>query len=257
MISGIIAFVVIGILLGILGGGGSILAVPALVYLMGIPATLATAYSLFIVGVSAAWGAYRQRARVDFSTGIIFGLPALLAVYLTRAWLLPALPDTILQYGGFILTKDDFLLVIFALLMLAAAWSMIKKGKQRPAAKKRPGLVVAEGLVVGTLTGLVGAGGGFLILPALVVFLKMEMKQAVATSLFIIALKSTLGFLGDVQQQGALLDWTLLGGITLAAIAGMSAGSLLAHRLPGEKLKPAFGWMILAMGVWILYRQLG
>ena len=96
-----------------------------------------------------------------------------------------------------------------------------------------------------------------MLIPALVLILGLEMKKAVGTSLFIIALKSTLGFLGDVQQQGALLDWVLLGGITLAAIAGMSVGSLLAHRISGEKLKPAFGWMILVMGIWILYRQLG
>lgn len=253
-------FLVIGLLLGLLGGGGSILAVPVLVYALGVPPVLATAYSLFVVGLSSAWGAFRQfkSGLVDWRTGLVFGFPSLLAVYATRAWIVPALPEVLWNSSQFVFTRDQFLLVLFAVLMVLAAYSMIKPSKLATAEPKtgRYGLVILEGAVVGTLTGLVGAGGGFLIIPALVLLVGMDMKKAVATSLFIISIKSTLGFLGDFQKQGELLDWTLLGVISVAAVLGMTAGTLVAHRVPAAKLKAAFGWFVLLMGVAMLFKEL-
>lgn len=253
-------FLAIGMLLGLLGGGGSILAVPVLVYAMGVPPVLATAYSLFVVGLSSAWGALRQfkNGLVDWRTGLVFGFPSLFAVYATRAWIVPALPEVVWQAPNWAFTRDQFLLVLFAVLMVLAAFSMIRPSRLATAEPKtgRYGLVILEGLVVGTLTGLVGAGGGFLIIPALVLLVGMDMKKAVATSLFIIAIKSTLGFLGDFQKQGDALDWMLLGSISVAALLGMTAGTLLAHRLPAAQLKKAFGWFVLLMGVGILIKEL-
>ena len=260
---GYIGAVIMGLSLGLIGGGGSILTVPILVYLFSVDAVLATAYSLFIVGATALFGSlsHMRMGNIHWRTALVFGVPSIVAVFATRAWLVPAIPDPVFGSGDARVSKAFALLVIFALLMLAAAYSMIRKPRmadQATSAEGRPlnfALILAEGLVVGVITGLVGAGGGFLIIPALVLLAKLPMKQAVGTSLLIIAAKSLIGFLGDLQGE-QLMDWNFLLLFSGIAIGGIIAGSLLSRRIPNEKLKPAFGWFVLVMGVYIITREL-
>ncbi len=264
-IFGYIASILIGVLLGLIGGGGSILTVPVLVYLFGILPVTATAYSLFVVGATSVVGSinYFKKGLVNVKTAIVFGIPSIIAVYLTRKFLLPLIPENIMQLGSFTLSKDIFLMLVFAVLMVFSSYSMIKgnKGKQSKVATAEPSvqqfnypLILIEGLFVGGLTGLVGAGGGFLIIPALVILSKLPMKEAVGTSLVIIAAKSLIGFTGEIGQ--APLDWTLLLLVTALSIFGVFVGSYLSKYINSDKLKPAFGVFILVMGLYILIKEI-
>ena len=260
-IFGYVAAAFIGLSLGLIGGGGSILTVPVLVYLFGIDAVTATAYSLFIVGATSLVGAWpkHKEGLVDLKTALAFGAPSIVAVYLTRAWLVPFIPDPVLAVGEFELSKRLLLMGLFALLMVFASLSMIRDKKPVAQASGgeqgfRWGLILLEGAVVGVLTGLVGAGGGFLIIPALVLFTGLPMKKAVGTSLLIIAAKSLIGFTGDLGQLQP--NWTLLGLVTAIAIAGILVGNVLARRIDGAKLKKGFGWFVLVMGIYILLKEL-
>ncbi|WP_119079632.1 sulfite exporter TauE/SafE family protein [Chitinophaga alhagiae] len=259
-IPGYIASILIGVSLGIIGGGGSILTVPVLVYLFRVDAVLATAYSLFIVGVTSIAGAvpYFRKGLVNVKTAVVFGIPSIAAVFLTRAWLVPAIPREIMRIGDRTVTSSSLLMLLFALLMIGASYSMIRKERQREDAPPQQQqfnypLILLEGLLVGMLTGLVGAGGGFLIIPALVVLSKLPMKEAVGTSLVIIAAKSLIGFLGESGETP--VDWSFLLLVTAFAIAGIFIGFVLSKRVNSEQLKPAFGWLVLVMGVYILLRE--
>lgn len=256
-----IASLFIGLSLGILGGGGSILTLPVLVYLFGIDATLATAYSLFIVGATslASIVPKARQGEVDFGTALYFGAPAVVAVYLTRAYLVPLIPNVILETASFQLTRSTFLMLLFAVLMLLAARGMIVGKKTTAPATALPtwkkiAVILTEGLVVGVLTGLVGAGGGFLIIPALVLVTGLDMKTAVGTSLTIIAFKSLLGFTGDLGQH--TMDWTLLTLVTLVAIVGMVIGTFVSKKIDSKPLQKAFGWFVLIMGLFIVGKEL-
>ncbi|MEY4703697.1 MAG: hypothetical protein RIR96_1594 [Bacteroidota bacterium] len=261
-ILGYILAVLVGISLGLIGSGGSILTVPILVYIMGVEPVIATAYSLFIVGATALVGGVQNamKKNVDFKTVLIFGVPSIAAVYATRMWMVPLIPKEILTLGSFVLTKSIALMLLFAVVMLFAAVSMIRTKKQRNGNENSVmtynyPMILLEGTVVGVLTGLVGAGGGFLIIPALVLLARMPMKLAVGTSLFVIAAKSLIGFLGDLQGDQQI-DWSLLFGFTLAAIAGIFLGIFLSKKIEGEKLKKAFGWFVLIMGIYIITKEL-
>jgi uncharacterized protein len=257
-IAGYIASVFIGIVLGLLGGGGSILSIPILVYLFNIEPVLASAYSLFIVGITSLVGVvpkYRQHL-INIRTGILFGIPSILTIFITRKWIVPAIPEIIVQAESFILTKRLLLLGLFAILMVLASISMIRGRREitSKSQKFRTVLVVLEGSLIGFLTGLVGAGGGFLIIPALVFLTGLKFKTAVGTSLFIIAINSLSGFLGDVLNY--TIDWNFLLSITALAIAGILAGSYFSRRISGVVLRKLFGWITLAMGIWILTKEI-
>ncbi|MCS6820725.1 MAG: sulfite exporter TauE/SafE family protein [Microscillaceae bacterium] len=254
----------IGISLGLIGGGGSILTVPVLVYVMGISTTLSTAYSLFIVGTTALVGSlnYMQRQLVCFRTAIIFSIPSFISVFLVRKYLVPIIPEKIMQLGSFTLTRDIFLMLLLAILMLFAALSMIKDKKkievlgQQETGKFNYLLISVEGFVVGAITGLVGAGGGFMIIPALVLFAKLDMKLAVGTSLIIITIKSLIGFLGDVANPNLTIDWMFLILFSTIASAGIFIGAYLSRFIESEKLKKAFGVFIILMAIYILVKEL-
>lgn len=259
-IAGYIASVFIGIALGVIGGGGSILTVPVLVYLFSIDAVLATAYSLFIVGTTSLIGSatYIRKGLVNFQTALVFGVPSIAAVFLTRAYLVPAIPDHITSFNGFSITRDMLLMLLFAVLMIAASYSMIKQKKvpdipSSTLQKFNYPLILLEGAVVGVLTGLVGAGGGFLIIPALVLLSKLPMKEAVGTSLVIIAAKSLIGFFGEGSET--TIDWNFLIRVSAFAVAGIFVGAAIARRVNGQKLKPAFGWFVLVMGIYIILKE--
>jgi uncharacterized membrane protein YfcA len=261
-ILGYIASIFMGLTLGMIGGGGSILTVPILVYLFGTNPVLATAYSLFIVGLTALIGGffYLKKGEVDLKTGFIFAVPSFIGVYLTRAFVVPNLPDPVFSLGTFVFSKPLLIMLVFALLMLAASVSMIKSRnseikKANLSHQIKFILIGIEGLVVGAVTGFVGAGGGFLIIPALVLLVGMPMKIAVGTSLFIIAAKSLIGFLGDLQRAPQV-DWSLIFSITGIAIAGLFIGIYLSKLVSEKSLKKVFGYFVLIMGAFILLDQL-
>mgnify|MGYP003349345402 CR=1 FL=1 len=190
----------------------------------GVEPITATAYSLFIVGVTSLIGAipkYRN-GMIQFRTAVVFGIPSIISVYLTRRFLLPSIPQHIIKLGNVALTKSMMLMLLFSILMIIASYTMIKGNNKDENTDDvqhfNYPMIGLEGLVVGVLTGLVGAGGGFLIIPALVVFTKLNMKKAVGTSLLIIAAKSLIGFLGDLSHL--TIEWTLLLEVTVLAIIG-------------------------------------
>ena len=223
---------------------------------------MSTAYSLFIVGSTALVGGVRNAflGNVNYKTAVVFTIPAFIAVYTTRAYLVPAIPSVIMTLGTYVLTKDIAIMVFFALVMLAASVSMIRNKRKKEEENAVPQLnlpvIIIEGAVVGVLTGIVGAGGGFLIIPALVLFAKLPMKKAVGTSLLIIAAKSLIGFIGDVQRYGDQLDWTRLLTVTAIAVFGIFIGIYLNTFIDGKKLKKGFGWFVLLMAVYIIGKQL-
>jgi len=262
-ILGYLASALIGISLGLIGGGGSILTVPVLKYIFGLDTVTSTAYSLFIVGASSLVGAipkYKE-GLVNVKTGLIFGAPSILAVYATRKWIVPEIPDVVFTVNQFEFTKSMLLMGIFAVLMVFASFSMIKKPKtvaKESEPVKQPSfnypIILLEGAVVGVLTGLVGAGGGFLIIPALVLFTGLPMKEAVGTSLMIIAAKSLIGFTGDLSTM--TMNWPLLLSVTGIAIAGIFVGNYLSKRIDAAKLKTGFGWFVLVMGIYVILKEL-
>lgn len=262
-IIGYISSIVIGISLGLIGGGGSILTVPVLVYLFGVEPMLATAYSLFIVGTSSLIGAFPKykQGLISMKTAFVFGVPSIIAVFATRKLLVPAIPNEIFTVSGFVLTKAILMMILFAVLMIAASVSMIseQKGKTEEIKGEQKFnylMILIEGSIVGVLTGLVGAGGGFLIIPALVMLSKLPMKMAVGTSLLIIAAKSLIGFIGDVSSNGSMMDWNLLGIVTSLAVVGIFVGNMLSKKIDGNKLKKGFGWFILLMGIYIILNEI-
>ena len=255
---GYLLAIVVGISLGLIGGGGSILTVPVLVYLFAITPQLATTYSLFIVGISALIGSYKhyRLGNLHIHAALVFGIPSIASLLLVRKFLLPNISTHILTFQNFEFTKNTLLMIVFATLMIAASTSMIKKQKVKKASLnlKRSKLIVL-GLAVGIVTGFLGAGGGFLIIPALIFFAGLEMKQAVGTSLLIIAINALIGFGGDLMM-GVSINFQLLFSLTFLAIIGIFIGTYLSKKIDGNKLKPAFGWFVLVMGMYILAKEI-
>ena len=258
---GYIGALLMGTVLGLVGGGGSILSVPIFVYIFGINPMQATGYSLLVVGLTSLIGSadYMKRGLVEYKIGAVFAVPALVSVYLTRRYLMPALPDSIFEFGEFILTKELLIMGSFSVIMLLASFSMIKRSNVRDALvtekKFNYPLIILEGILVGGVTGFVGAGGGFLIIPALVVLAGLKMKEAVGTSLIIIAVKSLIGFSGDLQTLPNI-DWSFLLSFTVLSIIGMLVGIFLSRKVSSSILKPAFGWFVLVMASMMLIKEL-
>lgn len=262
LIAGLIMALIIGITLGLIGGGGSILTVPVFVYVMGIPPVEATAYSLFVVGATSAAGAfgYHKQGLIAWKDGLIFAIPSLIAVFLVRSLLVPSLPQTMGGVLGFSFSKDVFIMVLFAVIMALASFTMIKDGIQvapnpNIGSTKKAVIIMLEGFGVGAITGLVGAGGGFLIIPALVILMGMDMKMAVGTSLMIIAVKSLIGFTGDIISLPSI-DWTLILQFTALSLIGVWFGLKISKQMAGQKLKKIFGYFVAIMAAAILSVEL-
>jgi uncharacterized membrane protein YfcA len=257
-ILGYLLALLVGITLGLVGSGGSILTVPILVYLINIKPQLATTYSLFIVGVASIVGAFRhyQLKNLQFQTAFYFGFPSIISLLLTRKFVLPNLPDCLFVLLGFQVTKNVFIMVVFAILMLMAAYSMLNsiniKKSHSPTTNFSKLSVI--GFVIGIIAGFLGAGGGFLIIPSLIFFGGLQMKHAVGTSLLIISVNSIFGFASDLLG-GIHPDLMLLSIFTLLAIIGIFIGTQLSKKVDGDKLKPIFAWFIIVMGVYIILKE--
>jgi uncharacterized membrane protein YfcA len=259
-LAGYIASLIIGISLGLIGGGGSILTVPVMVYLFHVQPLLATSYSLFVVGATSLFGAanHYKRGLVNVNTALLFGMASIATVFITRKFIIPAIKDFTFPVAGYTITEPMFTMLLFALLMMAAAISMIKTGKRSTLEIPDPKNInifrlVLYGVGIGFVTGLLGAGGGFLLIPTLVVVIGLSMKEAVGTSLLIIALNSLIGFTGDLGHF--VINWKLLLPVTGIAITGIFIGGALANKIPAETLKKGFGWFILVMGIYIIIRE--
>ena len=253
--------VLVGISLGLIGSGGSILSVPILVYVMAVNPIFATAYSLFIVGSSSLVGGIKKaiHKEVDFKTVAIFGIPSIVAVFLTRSYLVPKIPEVVFSAGGFEFTKAIAIMLLFAIVMIMAALKMIQSStavkEQTTSIKHKYLKITIQGLIIGVVAGTVGAGGGFLIIPALVLLVRMPMKMAIGTSLFIVAVQSLIGFMGDLLQNNTM-DWNLLLLFTLCSVIGIFIGNYLSKKISGDKLKVGFGWFVLLMGIYIIVKEL-
>jgi uncharacterized protein len=259
-IIGYVLAVFVGMTLGMLGSGGSILSVPILVYVMSIEPTLATAYSLFVIGTTSFVGGIHKAKQklVDFNKVILFGVPAVISVFITRKILVPRIPEIIFSNENFTLSKSVLIMVVFAFVMIFASVRMIKPLKEKintDEQKLNYYKIVVLGILIGLVSGFVGAGGGFLIVPTLLFFAKTPMKMAVGTSLFIVSLQSLIGFLGDIMGH-QIIDWNLLIIFTLASIIGIFIGNYISKKVEDNKLKTSFGWFVLAMGVYIIVREL-
>lgn len=256
---GYIGALLIGITLGLIGGGGSILAVPIFTYLFKINEKLATAYSLFVVGTSALVGGLKQNANgfVDWRTSFVFGIPAVISVTLIRRLVIPQLPAELFTIGDFVFTSRMAMLGLFAVLMIPAAITMLKGRKERAVeenAKVNYFALILQGLIIGAVSGFVGAGGGFLIIPALVIFARLEMKRAVGTSLIIIAFNSVLGFLMS-DAFSPEVNWAFLALFSGISLVGIFIGTYLGKFIDGKKLKKSFGFFIIAMAIFIFYME--
>lgn len=255
---GYFSAIIIGLVMGLIGGGGSILSVPIFVYIFGFDAVTATALSLFVVGVTSSVGSigFVKQKLVDFRTAFIFGIPSILGVVFSRRLVLPNLPHYIIHKYGITLTKEMFLLLLFAILMLIASYKMIRKIERvrtRSDNETNYTVLISQGLLVGIITGLIGAGGGFLIVPALVMLLGINMKRAVATSLFIISMNSILGFLTTLKMVKQ--DWNFLLIFSALSVVGIFIGIFISKKMDGRKLKPLFGWLVLTMGIFIIIKE--
>ena len=256
-----IASALIGISLGLIGGGGSILTMPVLVYLFGLNPVLATSYSLFIVGSTSLIGTvdnYRK-GLVSVKTALLFGLSSITTVFITRKFLIPVIPDNLFTIGGFTVTHNILTMVLFAVLMIVAAIAMIRNGKNAEAdtvIKRNPNLIklLSFGIAIGLATGILGAGGGFLLIPTLVLLVGMPMKEAVGTSLLIIALNSLIGFVGDIGHFQ--INWLFLLTITTIATTGIFIGAAINKKINGANLKKGFGWFLLLMGTYIIVKEI-
>jgi hypothetical protein len=249
----------IGIVLGLTGGGGSILTVPILVYLLGYNPVTATAYSLFIVGTTSAFATFYnfKKGIVQTKTALLFAIPSLIAVFITRKFIVPAIPEVLIQNSFFTLTKNTFLMVLFAVVMLLASLSMLRKKtvyEQNNTKEKNIILAIIQIMLVGILIGLVGAGGGFLIIPALIFIAKLPMKKAIGTSLLIIAINSLIGFTGDLTNTD--IDWYFLIKFTSITITGVFMGIFLSKFVNEQQLKKGFGWFVLIMALFIFGKEL-
>ncbi len=253
--------ILIGVSLGLIGGGGSILTVPVLVYIFNMDAAAATVYSLFVVGLTSAVGSinYFKRGLINIKTALVFGIPSVAGVFIARLLIVPSIPEQVFSINNFMVSKHMLLMLLFALLMVVASFSMIRKQTTVVTENKQPccknyAATIFQGIFTGIITGLVGAGGGFMIIPALVFVLKLPMKEAIGTSLLIIAFNSLLGFAGSASHIN--IHWQFLFTIAAFAVSGIFIGNLLSKKIDGEKLKPAFGWFVLVMGAYIIIKEL-
>lgn len=256
-IFGYIGLIAIGMVLAMIGGGGSLLSVPILVYIFSLDVVTASSYSLFIVGITSLLGAWLKQKdqRVDMRSGIIFIACSVIAIFCTRRWIMPSIPDHVFTYDNTTLTKRALILGVFALLAITSSLTILLKRNHNSAERveSRLSLLVPVGFSTGILVGFVGAGGGFIILPSLSFFARLPFKIAIGTTLLVIGINSLLGFAGDVLSYE--INWTFLLMITALPVAGMLIGDNFSKRIPVQRLRDTFGWVMLTMALAILVTE--
>jgi uncharacterized membrane protein YfcA len=260
---GYICATLVGISLGILGSGGSILTVPIMVYLMNINPVDATGLSLFIVGVTSGIGGftYVRKKLVDIQAAAVFALPSIICVFLTRKFFIPAIPDPVISISSFIVSKEIFILILFSLLMITVGNSMIRNAEYKETAAPEPSRynyswLLVIGIIAGFLTGFLGVGGGFIIIPALVLFAKIPVRMSVGTSLLIISVNSFSGFAEEVIAHHASINYKFLFLFSFLSVIGIFIGFFISMKLNAAQLKRIFGWVILVMGVCVFVKEI-
>jgi uncharacterized membrane protein YfcA len=255
---GYFASIIIGLSLGLIGGGGSILTIPILVYLFKIDPELATSYSLFIVGITAASGcvSHYRMGNLQIKSALYFAIPSIFSILIIREVIFPQIAESLFSIASYRVSKNFLIMVVFSVLMMIAAISMIrKKTIAIQGSKTNYTQLAIIGFFIGIITGFLGAGGGFLIIPALLFFARLPMKQAVGTSLLIIFINSSIGFAGDLYI-GTPIDYSFLLIISSIAFVGMLIGTQISKRIDGSKLKPVFGWFMLIVGFYIVTKEI-
>jgi uncharacterized membrane protein YfcA len=253
--TGYLLSILVGLSLGLIGGGGSILTIPILVYFFKMDPVIASTYSLFVIGLTSLTGAFNhyQRGNVNFRVAMLFGIPSLIAVFIMRKWIMPMVPQHLATIGSFELTKPVLLMTVFAVFMVLASFSMIRKRNQLDAdAGINHQKLIWLAVMVGVITGFIGIGGGFLIIPTLILFAGLPMKKAVGTSLTIMTISSLIGVLGDISRHESI-NYSFLAMFSGFAITGILIGCYLTKYVKDHRLKPAFGWFILCIGVFVLF----
>lgn len=254
---GLLLWLLIGLLLGLMGAGGSIITVPVLVYLFRIDASTAALYSLFIVGTTSSLGAfsYLKQGLVSRKATLDFGLPSIISVVLTKLFIEPRIPDVFFYVKGVAFTKATFLMCMLSVAMFVSSYRIIRSknnGPEREATDNYFTLII-RGVVVGVLCGLVGIGGGFLIIPALILFCRLDIKKAIGTSLTIIAIQSMAGFLSGWRSYS--INWPFILQISLIMMLGVFIGSALSKKVDGRRLKTGFGWLVAVAAVYIIAHE--
>lgn len=253
--TGYLLFIFVGLSLGLIGGGGSILTIPILVYFFKVDPVIASTYSLFVIGITSFTGAFShyQRGNVNFRLAMFFGIPSLIVVFIMRKWIMPMVPQHLATIGSFELTKSVLLMTVFAVFMVLASFSMIWNRKDLNAdAVINYRKLMWLAVMVGFITGFIGIGGGFLIIPSLILFAGLPMRKAVGTSLTIMTVSSLIGVLGDISRHEPI-NYSFLATFSGFAITGILIGCYLTKYVKDHRLKPAFGWFILCIGVFVLF----
>ncbi|HET9826199.1 MAG TPA: sulfite exporter TauE/SafE family protein [Chitinophagaceae bacterium] len=255
-----IASLGIGLSLGFMGAGGSILTIPVFVYVLKKDPLSSGVYSMFVVGMSSMAGTIQSMFNklVDFRVTVTFGVPSIAGVLFARKLILPLIPGQVFSFGSFSLSKNMLFMLCLSCLMIWSSFRMLKpvvKNNSRIDDKEKPavGLLAIRGVFVGIITGLVGIGGGFLIVPALYFLARLPVKKAIATALLIITFNSLFGFLTSYTSMD--LDWLLLLKFSAGAIIGIMIGTTLSQKIPGDYVKKIFGWFILSISFYILYKE--
>ncbi len=254
--------VLIGISLGLIGGGGSILTVPVFVYIYKIDPILSATYSLFVVGVSSFTISIRSliKKNIDYKTLIYFGIPSTLSIFIVRRLIVNQIPLSFILLDIKLLRSSVFM-ILFAMLMFVAAIQMTRNKKESSSTFNKLNTdgnkkmrIIVVGCCVGIITGLLGVGGGFIIMPSLISVLHLNIRKAIGTTLIIIAINSSFGFLTTVSRQP--IDWYLLLVFSSGSIAGIFIGSYLSDKISGAALKKIFGCFVLFISMWIFLKEI-
>lgn len=261
MVVGHFFIFLMGLILGMMGAGGSILTIPIFVYLFNMEPFIAATHSLFVVAVTALFGSfsYIRKKEISVVKGITFIIPSFLGVVFAKKFILNIIPMTIYRSSHIQITKNFIIMTVFSILMMAASWTILKNKiyEAHFNNKKSHRLVMALlGFVVGVVIGFVGIGGGFIMIPVFVILMGLKMREAIGTSLVIISINALFGFLLSLNEFSVLINWQFLSIASLIAILGALMGSRYSHLINEKKLKFFFGWAILYLSLFIIGEQI-
>lgn len=258
-IIGYLGAVLVGFVLGLMGGGGALISIPILVYLFHIEVSVATSYSLFLIAITASSGAYHniRKNLVDYNAALYYGIPSVISVFAVRRWVMPNLPKVIFTIGNFPVSKSLFILVVLVIVMVMAAYKMIVSNDaelDKTEHKINHFRLSFFAVLIGSFLGLVGGGGGFLMVPALIYFANVHLKKAVGTALVLVAVNSFIGFLGDLSSH-IQIDWALFATFLFFSIGGVFIGHYMVAYTQGNKMKKYFGYFLLVVAAFIVIKE--